>query len=130
MSPHGSTCHNVEMMETLIAADWTRAGKAVDARIIARGAKIRAVARQAGIDPSTLWKLRRGHGQLLSPQLRTRIDGALGWPAGTIDRIANDPNYLPPADPDPADPDRLEVIERQLAEALERLDRLSRLLGE
>jgi transposase-like protein len=130
MSPHGSTCHNVEMMETLIAADWTRAGKAVNARIVERGAKIRAVALKAGIDPSTLWKLRRGYGQLLSPQLRTRIDLALGWPAGTIDRIANDPDYQPPADPTPVDEDRLDVIERQLAEALERLDRLSRLLGD
>ena len=115
------------MESTLVTDSWKRVGDVVEARIIARGAKIRAIARNAGIDPTTLWKLRKGHGDLLSPQLRTRIDEALGWPPGTIDRMADDPDYLPPADPVPADPDRLAAIEQELIELRNRLDRL---LGE
>jgi transposase-like protein len=111
-------------METIIAADWNRAGEAVEARIIERGTKIRSVARQAGIDPTTLWKLRRGHGELLSPHLRSRIDEALGWAPGTIERIANEPNFVPPADPTPLDQDRLASIEQELREMRARLDRL------
>jgi transposase-like protein len=101
-------------METTIAPDWTRAGDAVEARIIERGAKIRSIARNAGVDPTTLWKLRKGHGDLLSPHLRSRLDESLGWPSGTIDRIAEDPSFVPPADPPAVDRDRLAAIESEI----------------
>jgi lambda repressor-like predicted transcriptional regulator len=120
--------HTRRTMETTIEApDWHRAGEAVEARIHQRGAKIRTIARQAGIDPTTLWKLRKGHGQLLSPQLRNRIDSALDWPPGTIERIASDPDWEPPVDIPPVDRDRLVAIERRLDDLQEQVGRLLRL---
>jgi hypothetical protein len=117
-------------METtaIVTDNWSRVGDIVEARIIERGLKIRSVARNAGIDPTTLWKLRKGHGDLLSPQLRTRIDEALGWPAGTIDRMADDADWTPPADPAPADPDRLAAIEQRLDDLQGQVGRLLRML--
>ena len=115
-------------METTIGTpNWERAADAVEARITERGAKIRAVARNAGVDPTTLWKLRRGHGGLLSPRARSRIDESLGWPAGTVDRIANEPDFQPPADPVPADRDRLAAIESQLETLQGQVARLVRM---
>jgi transposase-like protein len=108
--------------------DWERVGREVDRRIFERGVKIRAVARQAEVDPTTLWRLRRGHGDLLSPQLRTRIEAALAWPPGTIDRIGSDPDYQPPADPPPVDRDRLVAIEQRIADLQEQVVRLARML--
>lgn len=109
---------------SIATMDWERVGQLVDRRIFERGVKIRAVARQAEIDPTTLWRLRRGHGQLLSPQLRTRVEAALAWPPGTIDRIGSDPDYLPPSDPSPTDPDRLAAIEQRLQDLQAQVERL------
>lgn len=110
--------------DSIATMDWERVGQLVDRRIFERGVKIRAVARQAEIDPTTLWRLRRGYGQLLSPQLRTRVEAALAWPPGTIDRIGSDPDYQPPTDPSPADPDRLAAIEQRLQELQAQVERL------
>jgi transposase-like protein len=115
---------------TIATMDWERVGQAIDRRILERGVKIRAIARRAEVDPTTLWRLRRGHGELLSPQLRNRIEAALEWPPGTIDRIGSDPDYTPPIDPPPVDRDRLVNVEAELRALRAEIERLSRMLDE
>lgn len=97
-------------------------GRALEARIDVLGSTRVAVARTAGLDQSTLWKVRTGHGGEVSGRVLARVEAAVGWPHGTIVQIR-----------DGADPpgvwtmeERLVWLEGQVAELRARLAELER----
>jgi len=91
---------------------WDRVGQAVEHRIKKElGATFSAVASRADVHESSLWKLRKGHGGELSPELRAKIETAIRWPEGTIDTIYHDPEFTPPSEV-LSDPERLDQLEQ------------------
>jgi transposase-like protein len=104
---------------------WDHVGQQVDKRIRELGATKAAVARRAGVDTSTLWKVRAGHGDEVSERTMARIDKALRWPAGTIVAIRG--GQEPPSEV-LSDPDRLDRLEEELANLTQRLEDVTRML--
>jgi transcriptional regulator with XRE-family HTH domain len=104
---------------------WEHVGQQVDRRITELGMTKAAVARRAGVDTSTLWKVRTGRGDEVSERTVERIDKALRWPAGTIKAVRQG------QDPPTAvltDPDRLDRLEDELADLTQRLEDVARML--
>jgi hypothetical protein len=93
----------------------------LDRRIKDLGSTNKAIANRADIDTSSLYKLRKG--QDVSDDLRRRVDVAVRWPEGTLERIAHDPTFSPPSDAltDPERMARLEARFEELAETVQRL---------
>lgn len=88
-----------------------RLGAALEARRIQLGMSKAELARRAHISESYVYKAISGTVQLGQDACR-RLDGALGWPTGTIEEIVA--GGEPPADA-VSDPDRLARLEAQLA---------------
>lgn len=97
------------------APDWERAGQAVEKRIGELGVPYRGIAKRADVDPSTLWKVRTGAGCDVSETVRRKLDVALQWPQGTIDRVAVDRRYEPPVAV-LTDPERLSALEASVTD--------------
>jgi transcriptional regulator with XRE-family HTH domain len=118
-SPHGKRATGTALRS------WEHVGQQVDRRITELGMTKAAVARRAGVDTSTLWKVRTGSGAEVSKRTLERIDKALRWPAGTITAVRNG------QDPPTAvltDPDRLDRLEDELADLTQRLEDVARML--
>lgn len=101
---------------------WDRVGDEIERRIADLGTTRKAVAKRAGIDESSLWKVRKGRGGEVSADLRALIDQALRWPVGTIDAIYG--GAEPPSEV-LTDPQRLDRLEARLAAMAEQVERLS-----
>lgn len=61
-----------------------------------RGLSMAALARNAGISDKTLARYLNGSTQDMHPLTKARLEKALGWPIGEIDRRTNPTSYPPP----------------------------------
>jgi transcriptional regulator with XRE-family HTH domain len=110
----------------------SRVGQSIEGRRLQLGMSKAELARRAHLSESTVHKAISGSLQLGEDSLR-KLDGALGWPTGTLEAV------LDGADPPPdavSDPDRLARLEARLdrlaadlAAAHTALDRVLDLLG-
>lgn len=94
-----------------LAAGRKRAARAVAARRGELGMDRAELADAAGIDPKTLYNL-EVKGRWPIAVTRARIEEALGWPSGEIERIAS---QAPEEEPEPAIPQSLvhEIMETE-----------------
>jgi transcriptional regulator with XRE-family HTH domain len=97
-------------------SDWRRAGEALERRRKEIGISKALLARRAEVDQSTIYKAINGERR--GPDTYEKLDGALGWPAGTLIGIAY--GGEPPADLR-TDMDRLRSVERDVADMREDL---------
>lgn len=74
-----------------------RAAQAAEARRGELGLDREELAAAAGIDPKTVYNMER-RGKWPIAVTRAKIEGALGWPSGEMERIASAPVPVPEPD--------------------------------
>lgn len=106
--------------------DWRALGPAVVAAYQALGLRHSEFARLAGVSLSTLHRLERGAGGAPSATTLSRIELALGWPAGSATRVAEGENPPPiggrqrvPRPPAYSDPSVLDQLPMQISDELQ-----------
>ena len=78
--------------------DWRRLGDAVHAARLELGYTNRETfAEAAGVSPRTLADLESGSRTNFSGRVLGSVESVLGWPSGTMQRIASDPDFTTPA---------------------------------
>jgi hypothetical protein len=78
--------------------DWRRLGDAVHAARLELGYTNRETfAEAAGVSPRTLADLESGGRTNFSGRVLGSVESVLGWPSGTLQRIASDPDFTTPA---------------------------------
>lgn len=96
-------------------SDWTRAGNAAAARRGELELTQAQLAARAGVDAKTIYNLEVA-GRKPIARNRTRIETALDWPPGQLERIASDsPVIVPPRMAATTD-EAIDLLEQGLAE--------------
>ena len=92
----GACCHALVHHEPM-SRDWTRLADAIEAEREAKNLTQVALAKAAGVSESTIQNLESGTERKRIPASLPMVERALGWAAGSGERI------LEGADPSPAD---------------------------
>lgn len=75
---------------TRVPRGWIQAGKAVDARRLLMGLSIKALAKNAGVDPRTVADLIHARRTVFTDITLANLERALAWKAGSIVSIATE----------------------------------------